>query len=116
MRRVIGHIVPPARGWHEATPVSAPQSRELDTAQDYGWAGSCYSWAFTTTTGKLPNTSASERPRPPSMNTDPPGPKVGLPPGLTPTKAMALVPLPPWMATSKANVAVAALGRFTSVG
>src|SRR6516164_454642 len=72
--------------------------------------------AFSTTTGKLPNTSTwLWAPKPPSMNTKPAGPKVGLPPWLSPVKVMSLLWLPPWIAMSYAKVAVSALETFTVI-
>ena len=56
----------------------------------------------------MPNTSTV--PPFPSMKTEPDGPNVGVPPtGLGPLKVMSFFPVPPWIATSQSNVAVAAL-------
>src|SRR5262249_55572252 len=54
--------------------------------------------ALTTPAGKLP--SPSTVPPVPSMNPEPAGPKVGVPPALTPTKVMSLFRLAPTIARS----------------
>src|SRR5262249_35006154 len=110
----LGRHFSASRGRVTVQPSARTEPPRRGGARARGKAEGSYDWAFTTSTGKLPNTSTSLTvPKPPSMNTKPDGPNVGAPPdGLVPTKVMSFLLLPPKRATSKAKVAVAALARF----
>ena len=64
------------------------------------WSVPVYKSVFDVCTEKLPNTSVSLTPPPPLIETAPAGPKLGLPPLLTPTKVMSLWAVPPTIAMS----------------